>query len=196
MRNERGRRFVAVLWIASVMLAKSSAVAAPPPTPAKQATNASAGYRELQWEELIPKDWDPAATFKGRDVGVLNDWDPQARKLMKEVKDVWDHAPTVSTLNGSHVRIPGYVVPLETLRGALKEFLLVPYFGACIHTPPPPANQIIFVVPKTPAEGFRTMDTVWVTGTLSATRVESLFGSSGYRIDDAAVESYVGKPAQ
>jgi hypothetical protein len=196
MNIERGRRLVTVLCMAGITFADSTALAAPAAVSAKPATASTPAYRDLKWEELVPKDWDPAATFKGRDTTLLNDWDPRARKLMKEVKDVWDHAPTVSTLNGSQVRIPGYVVPLETLRGALKEFLLVPYFGACIHTPPPPANQIIFVVPKTPAEGFRTMDTVWVTGTLSATRVESFAGSSGYRIDGAAVERYVGNPGQ
>jgi hypothetical protein len=196
MNIERGRRLAAVLCMAGLAFAEGGALAAPAPASAKPATPSPATYRDLKWEELIPKGWDPAATFKGRDTSVLNDWDPRARKLMKEVKDVWDHAPTVSTLNGSQVRIPGYVVPLETVRGALKEFLLVPYFGACIHVPPPPANQIIFVVPKSPAEGFRTMDTVWVTGTLSATRVESFAGSSGYRIDAAVVEPYVGKSGQ
>lgn len=161
---------------------------------AAAAKQPASAYRDLKWQELVPEGWDPSASFRSRNTTLLNDWDPRARKLLKEAKEVLDHAPTVATLDGAIVRIPGYVVPLESSRGALKEFLLVPYFGACIHTPPPPANQIIHVVPKTPAEGFRTMDTVWVIGTLSARRVETFAGDSGYRIDAASVERYVGAP--
>lgn len=148
--------------------------------------------RELKWEELIPKAWDPAAGFRGRNTTILNDWDPKARRLMKEVQDVWDHAPTVSTFNGLLVRLAGYVVPLDTVRDALKEFLLVPYFGACIHTPPPPVNQIVLVTPRTPAEGFRMMDTVWVSGLITAVRDQTFAGTSGYRLDATTVERYTG----
>ncbi|HOB95556.1 MAG TPA: DUF3299 domain-containing protein, partial [Aquabacterium sp.] len=67
---------------------------------------------------------------------------------------------------------------------------LVPYFGACIHTPPPPANQIVLVVPAKPAGGFRSMDTVWVSGVLRTVRNNSPMGSSGYRLEAALVERY------
>jgi hypothetical protein len=92
------------------------------------------------------------------------------------------------------VRLPGYVVPLEEVKGELKEFLLVPYFGACIHSPPPPANQIVHVVSSTPLKGWRTMDAVWVNGTLNAARGDTAMGASGYRIADPVVERYVMKP--
>ena len=50
------------------------------------------------------------------------------------------------SLNGQYVKLPGYVVPLESdAGGLLSEFLLVPYYGACIHVPPPPSNQIVYV---------------------------------------------------
>ena len=64
------------------------------------------------------------------------------------------------------MRIPGFVVPLEDSKDGLKEFLLVPYFGACIHSPPPPANQIIHVLPEHAGQGRASMDTVWVSGML------------------------------
>ena len=138
----------------------------------------------------MPKGWDPSKQFRGRNTTIRSDMDPRARELMAEVRAVWDSAPTVPGLDGAAVRLPGYVVPLEELRGELKEFLLVPYFGACIHTPPPPANQIIFVVaPK--GVKFRAMETVWVSGTLHTTRQESYMGASGYRLDASAVDTYV-----
>ena len=58
---------------------------------------------------------------------------------------IWDNASVLKTLDGQTVKIPGYVVPLEAIQDAMREFLLVPYFGACIHSPPPPANQIVHV---------------------------------------------------
>ena len=48
-------------------------------------------------------------------------------------------------IDGAHVRIPGYLLPLELENDEATEFLLVPYQGACIHTPPPPPNQIVHV---------------------------------------------------
>ena len=112
---------------------------------------------------------------------------------MKEFRVVLDNAPTVDSIEGTRVKIPGYVVPLETTNGALKEFLLVPYFGACI-TRRRPGEQVIFVRTDKPAPGFKTMDTVWVSGTLHATRFDSFAGKSGYTMDSVAVERYVGDP--
>jgi hypothetical protein len=42
----------------------------------------------------------------------------------------------------------------------ISEFLLVPYFGACIHLPPP-ANQIIEVIAKNPSGIMRGSLSAW-----------------------------------
>jgi hypothetical protein len=76
----------------------------------------------------------------------------------------------------------------------VKEFLLVPYFGACIHSPPPPANQIVHVVPAKAAQGLRAMDVVWVIGRLQARRQDSYMGRSGYHMEAAKLEPYVPPP--
>ena len=152
------------------------------------------GIREIKWSQLIPAGWDPSKDFQKRGAGITSDFDPRARRLLKELRVVLDNAPTVAAMDGAAVKLPGYVVPLETVDGGLTEFLLVPYFGACIHTPPPPANQIVYVKPDKPVPGFRSMDTVWVSGTLHATRQDSFAGSSGYTIEAAKVERYVGEP--
>lgn len=137
----------------------------------------------------MPRNWDPAKQFRDQNLAIRNDTDPRARKLLDEMRVLWDTAPTVASLEGTNVKLPGYVVPLEEMRGEIKEFLLVPYFGACIHTPPPPANQIVFVVPPKGVK-FRAMETVWVSGTMHTTRQASYMGASGYRIDAATVERY------
>ena len=69
-------------------------------------------------------------------------------------------------LNGSTVKIPGFVIPLEGDENTVTEFLLVPYFGACIHVPPPPPNQIIYVKFPQGAPIQQLWDVVYVIGTL------------------------------
>lgn len=168
-----------------------------PDAEAAEAADPSArplAFREMKWDELVPKDWDPYKGFKIVDP-MLSDQDPRAFDLLRRMREAWDAAPTVSALEGARVKLPGYVVPLEEVRGELREFLLVPYFGACIHTPPPPANQIVFVVaPK--GVRFRAMETVWASGVLHATRQRSYMGSSGYRMEATMVEAYAptGRP--
>jgi hypothetical protein len=149
---------------------------------------------ETAWEDLMPKDWDPMKEFRAGDVGLVQEGSVKERNLMRQMREVWDNAPTNPKMDGARVRLPGYVVPLEEVKGELKEFLLVPYFGACIHSPPPPANQIVHVKSGTPLKGWRTMDAVWVNGTLKAARTDSAMGISGYSIGDPTVERYVAKP--
>ena len=152
---------------------------------------ASSAFREIKWDDLVPKDWDPLKEFKNINFSLMNDSDPRANEMLKRMRETWDNAPTNNDMDGASVRIPGYLVPLEDTKAGLKEFLLVPYFGACIHTPPPPANQIIYVKADKPPKGFRSMDTVWVSGTLKTLRSDSYMGASGYRMDAVVVERYL-----
>ncbi|RXP60923.1 DUF3299 domain-containing protein [Lutibacter sp. HS1-25] len=73
----------------------------------------------------------------------------------------------VESLNGLNIRMSGYLLPLDFDGKNAFEFLLVPWVGACIHTPPPPPNQIVYIKFD---EGFKTTSRfapVWVEGTLS-----------------------------
>ena len=151
------------------------------------------GYTELRWDDLVPKGWDPMKGLREKGItnmAALNDADPKVMDMMRAMREAWDAAPTEARLDGNRIKLPGYVVPLEEEKTGLTEFLLVPYFGACVHTPPPPANQIVLVVPAKPALGFRSMDTVWVSGVLRTKRGDSPMGTSGYRLEAALVERY------
>jgi hypothetical protein len=141
----------------------------------------------------VPKDWDPGKALKGIDLSKLDDSDPRANELLMKLQELSNNAPTNPALNGVEVKIPGFIVPLEENKGEVTEFLLVPYFGACIHTPPPPANQILHVRPKQGAK-FRAMDTVWVSGKLQTVRNDSMMGVSGYQITADSVTKYSGSP--
>ncbi|MBL8378376.1 MAG: DUF3299 domain-containing protein [Burkholderiales bacterium] len=149
-----------------------------------------AAYREINWDMLIPPGWDPAAAFKGLDLANLKDGDPRAMEAMARVQEVWDQAPLNQEMHNLKVRIPGFVVPLERRGTLIYEFLLVPYFGACIHTPPPPANQIIHVFPARPVTDVIAMDPVWVSGPIENKRSATTMGRAGYRMGADLVAPY------
>ncbi|MGI9382014.1 MAG: DUF3299 domain-containing protein [Methyloligellaceae bacterium] len=79
-----------------------------------------------------------------------------------------DKEALVQELDGRDVQIPGYALPLEFSGSKVTEFLLVPYVGACIHAPPPPANQIVHVRSGHGIEFKGLFAPVWVTGRISA----------------------------
>lgn len=157
-------------------------------TPATQP--APAGVVDLEWEALMPANWKPKKALEGVDLAALSDNDPQANALLEKLRRDLDNAPVVKSLDGKRVRIAGFVVTLERNDKGVGEFLLVPYYGACIHTPPPPANQIIHVLPETPVPAEMAIFPVYVTGTLRTVAAVTAEGVAGYRIADAQVQEY------
>lgn len=137
---------------------------------------------EIKWEDLVPKDWDPAADFKALDLSKLQDSDPRAMEALEKMKQAWDNAPTEPGMDGKRGRIAGFALPLERQGDKVTEFLIVPYFGACIHTPPPPANQIIHAKSPKPLAGVKMMMPIWTHGTIQVQRGETTWGVAGYRL--------------
>jgi len=153
---------------------------------------AAGAVQELKWEELVPKSWDPTKRYRNLSLEALRDNDPRAVQMLDEMRAVWDNAPVNVALDGTAAGLSGFVVPLDNTQDGIREFLLVPYFGACIHTPPPPANQIVHVVAADTVKGLHAMDTVRVSGLLKAARYASAdMGVSGYEIKSASVEPFV-----
>ncbi len=89
---------------------------------------------------------------------------------------------TVAGLNGANVRLKGFVVPLDVTAGTTRTFLLVPYYGACIHAPPPPPNQTVFVTAAKPVAVKSLSRAVEVRGTLSTRSNSSPMGDAAYRL--------------
>lgn len=149
---------------------------------------------ELDWDVLIPDDWRLDKLIKLMDeynADDLSDDDPRAKELMDKIKTFWKEAPVVHKYDGKTVTLPGFVVPLEMDAKTIDEFLLVPYYGACIHTPPPPANQTVHVVTdREHAYQGQLFDTVWVTGTFKVEKLSSELGDAGYRIEARSVKPY------
>ncbi len=118
----------------------------------------------------------PSLKKEGIDiVGIMN----QRKKTRTAVDEA---------LNGQDVRMPGYLLPLETTAGKVTEFLLVPYIGACIHVPPPPPNQIVYVkvLQNGGYKNKELYEPVWVTGKMKVkSMMKELFlvdGSAGVDI--------------
>jgi hypothetical protein len=151
-------------------------------------------WPEIKWESLVPKGWDPSGEFKGLDLSKLQDSDPRAIEALDKLKSIWDNAPADPALNGQKRRIAGFALPLERQgpdgKGGVTEFLIVPYFGACIHTPPPPANQIIHAKSAKPLTGVKMMVPIWTYGTFSVQRGETQWGVAGYRLTVDKIAPY------
>ena len=107
----------------------------------------------------------------------------------------------VLELTGKHVKIPGYMLPLDYSAKRITEFLLVPWVGACIHTPPPPRNQIVYVRLAEGYEHGSIYEAVWVIGKITTgERTSKLYLvdgtddiNSGYSLLGSAVEPYKSK---
>ena len=93
-------------------------------------------------------------------------------------------------LNGSKVKIPGFVIPLEGDDKHVTEFLLVPYFGACIHVPPPPPNQIVYVKFPQGAPVQQLWDVIYVVGTLKTQQISHELAEVGYLLEGQKIEPY------
>jgi len=119
------------------------------------------------------------------------------RAEIRELRRQRAHA-VVEDLNGEQIRMPGYALPLEFSGNKITEFLLVPWVGACIHTPPPPPNQIVYVKLEKGIENRGRFTPVWVIGEMAVkAATKNLYlvdGSSGidvgYSLAASQVEPY------
>ena len=90
------------------------------------------------------------------------------------------------------VRIPGFIAPLNYADDTITEFLLVPYFGACIHVPPPPVNQTVMVT-TAEGHGINIRDSskpFWVMGKIVTEGTTTELAAAGYSIQEAIIEPY------
>ena len=142
---------------------------------------ASDSPREILWDQLVPEGWNPYAAFdelSDEEYAALSDEEYYA--LHEKAEQMLDNAPVVEELDGQTVRIPGYVLPLEYKGTRIREFLLLPYLGACLHTPPPPANQVIRCSLEQAHELQEMWRPVWISGSLKTGHDTSELGEEGY----------------
>ncbi|WMJ69327.1 DUF3299 domain-containing protein [Stenotrophomonas sp. 24(2023)] len=156
-----------------------------PPTPVVDRAASppvDAPERELDWLEMMPKD-ELAALERGDG--------PEVEHTGNRRMPQFGTFRTVDAVLGRAVRLPGYVVPLANAQdGRLTEFLFVPYYGACIHVPPPPPNQIVHVRLAQPITMPDMYSPFFLAGTLGAERTDDALAGSAYTMHDAQLRPY------
>lgn len=152
----------------------------------------SQGIRELGWEELMPEgEEERLAAMYQQQMQQLYSGMPIAEGSAADTAMQIGTFNTVPELNGVRVRIPGYTVPFEFGADAqITEFLLVPYFGACLHAPPPPPNQTLFVMTDEPIKMRDLAQAVWLEGTLYTQTQESELADAAYTLKLESIEVY------
>jgi len=98
--------------------------------------------------------------------------------------------PRLAKLDGELVRVPGYIVPLEDFQSRTSHFLLVPYVGACIHSPPPPSNQIVAVQMVDGPVAFEMWKTYWISGRLFIEEAQSPYGPASFHMRGLEIASF------
>ncbi len=146
--------------------------------------------RTLHWEEMVPADAPPL-----RPPVPLHDLNQLADILSESgpaAAQQHPNAPVVAELNGIRMKLPGYIVPLTIDDNSrITEFLLVPYFGACIHVPPPPSNQMVYVTSEGGVALGDMWQPYWIEGQLSVQSFSSDMGDTGYQAVADAIYPYV-----
>jgi uncharacterized protein len=142
---------------------------------------------QIDWAELIPPQQKQRTVMRGV---VQHDQIPDnfGNRPIGKYDPPKAEAPIREDLDGREVKMLGYVVPLRFEGTKLKEFLLAPYQGACIHVPPPPANQIVFIDSKAGIDENAFFYPVRVTGTIRVTPMSTDLADVGYSMQDPTVE--------
>ena len=147
--------------------------------------------RDLTWSEMIP----PDAPAEVPNMKPLHDLSQMSDALSAEsapaARQDLPNAPVVQNLDGQAIRLPGYIVPLEVNeQGRTTEFLLVPYFGACIHVPPPPSNQIVHVRSEIGVKLEELYQPYWIEGALQVKASTRELADAGYQMDAQKIYVY------
>jgi len=136
----------------------------------------------IRWDDLIPE-----GVPYGEIVGVgTQDYE----------RDIWlpefdeNGLALNMALDGADITIAGFMIPLELFSGGVTDFVLVPFVGACIHVPPPPPNQLIFVTAERPWPRSNLWEPLLVTGRLRASVQTTEVAQTGYELDAVLIEPF------
>lgn len=168
----------------------------------EQATLSESSFKTIEWTELMPKEdleilLNPPSYINDIEDGSFEDQisSQVANALAAASDDPYQKALSstriVQEMDGQAIRIPGFIVPLEfDDEQTITQFFLVPFFGACIHVPPPPPNQIIFVNYPKGLKVEALYDPFWVSGIVKTSLVENEVATAAYSMQMQSFELY------
>ena len=138
---------------------------------------------EITWDDLIPSGVSYSEIIAQGTIDEQNDfWQPVYDENAKKLNPI---------LDGAYIKMPGYIIPIDLTTDGVTSFILVPYVGACLHTPPPPANQLVFVTTQKPWPSDNLWDAVWVTGQMEHEIQTTEVAETGYLLKAEKMEAYV-----
>jgi hypothetical protein len=159
-------------------------------------------FEEIEWTELMPAEdlealQNPPDYIMDIEEGsaedkVVNQGEkPTDMFFDDEYQRALLSTTVVSEMDGKAIRIPGFIVPLEFNDDkTVSQFFLVPFFGACIHVPPPPPNQVIHVTSSNGVKLENLYTPHWVSGVVNSVFIENEIASATYAMDAVDVEVY------
>jgi len=148
--------------------------------------------RALSWEEMVPAGEEErlAALYAEQYAKTGTPAEIEEGGVSDVAEQIGSYA-TVAELAGERVRLPGYTVPFAYgVDAEITEFLLVPYYGACLHLPPPPPNQTVYVVSQTPIKLRDLAQAVWIEGIVRITTESTALADAAYTIELDGLEAY------
>ncbi len=146
--------------------------------------------REIEWKDLSPPlsaEAQAAAAKLNAAIDTMNDEDiAEAMALIDE-----NGSEIIDALDGETISLEGYLVPLDFEATEAKAFVLVPYMGACIHVPPPPPNQIVFIEYEDGMPMEALEENLWtpfrVTGAIRAVPAKTELANVGYQMSAKSI---------
>lgn len=138
-------------------------------------------FIDLNWEDLLPESEKSSPNVLRGLIEHDNTRLSSQQPVSSGIRTDW---------NGQIVRLPGFIVPIDYNGTGVTAFLLVPYVGACVHVPPPPANQLVFVTTETPYESEGLFESVNVIGTFGVSSIHTQLAESGYVLSADSIEPY------
>lgn len=152
-------------------------------------TNTLPPAERIAWEDLMPEGEEARLTALYAEQiaasGTITEGD------VTDVAQQIGTFQTVDAMDGKRIRLPGYTVPFDFgLNAEITEFLLVPYYGACLHIPPPPPNQTIFVTSQVPIRLRDLKQAVWIEGVLRTQTRTSDLADTAYIVELDGMEPY------
>lgn len=143
---------------------------------------AQAAPRQVTWDDLIAPGAPYSEIVGDGEIDFDNDrWKPEYDENANQMNP---------ELDDSDIRIPGYMLPVDVDAEGVHGFILVPYAGACVHTPPPPPNQVVYVTTQTPWRSDSMWDVVWVEGRMAIKQQSTDLAEIGYELTADQIELF------
>lgn len=152
--------------------------------------------QDIEWLDLVPDTVREKTIFYANKVMNAHRMGGNHLEQYAQVQDMRSNGEfneLVHELHGTHVRLAGFIVPLQIDGDQITEIMIAPYPGACLQAPPPPENQLIYVRLKESIPYDALYEPIWVDGDLLVERVENELAPAGYGMKNASWEFYSKK---